>query len=323
MGPGCLVRPAGPGCLVRPAGPGCLVRPWAAARPRDVRAASHPCCVLLLGAPLVFRAPEGPAAREIATREPKGSEWSISKPARALRSLRRPPRRWRLCCWCVAWCVVSKPGQAPPPPINFARNSPAACSNIEFASLELQRFWGVSKNDHDKLRAKFGRRWCRCCLWAPQPGPPVPPAPPRQWRLCCWCVAWRVVSKPGQAPPPPINFARNSPAACSNIEFASLELQRFWGVSKNDHDKLRAKFGRRWCRCCLWAPRPGPPVPPAPPHQWCLAAVVPPVGIAGASSAAISGRSLACCYKRRQSEVFFEWISDSLLQMSSIRRLFR
>ena len=63
------------------------------------------------------------------------------------------------------------PGQVPPPPINFARNSPATCSNIEFASLELQRFWGVSKNDHDKLRAKFGRRWCRCCPWAPQPGP--------------------------------------------------------------------------------------------------------------------------------------------------------
>ena len=63
------------------------------------------------------------------------------------------------------------PGQAPSPPINFARNSPATCSNIEFASLELQRFWGVSKNDHDKLRAKFGRRWCRCCPWAPPPGP--------------------------------------------------------------------------------------------------------------------------------------------------------
>ena len=31
-----------------------------------------------------------------------------------------------------------------------------AHSNIEFASLELQRFWGVSKTDRDKLRAKFG-----------------------------------------------------------------------------------------------------------------------------------------------------------------------
>ena len=70
--------------------------------------------------------------------------------------------------------------------------------------------------------------------------------------------ALRVDSLSGQAPPPPINFARNSPATCSNIEFASFELQRFWGVSKNDHDKSRAKFGRRWCRCCPWAPPPGP-----------------------------------------------------------------
>ena len=43
---------------------------------------------------MVFRAPSGPAAREIATRELR-SEWSISKPARALRTLRRPPHRRR------------------------------------------------------------------------------------------------------------------------------------------------------------------------------------------------------------------------------------
>ena len=49
--------------------------------------------MVLLVAPLVFRAPSGPAAREIATRELR-SEWSISKPARALRSLRRPPHQW-------------------------------------------------------------------------------------------------------------------------------------------------------------------------------------------------------------------------------------
>ncbi len=29
-------------------------------------------------------------------------------------------------------------------------------SNIEFASLELQRFWGISKNDRHKLRAELG-----------------------------------------------------------------------------------------------------------------------------------------------------------------------
>ena len=51
--------------------------------------------MVLLVAPLVFRAPSGPAAREIATRELR-SEWSISKPARALRSLRRPPYQWDL-----------------------------------------------------------------------------------------------------------------------------------------------------------------------------------------------------------------------------------
>ena len=46
--------------------------------------------------------------------------------------------------------------------IDFARNSSMTHSNFEFASLELQRFWCVSKNDRDKLRAKFGWRWCRC-----------------------------------------------------------------------------------------------------------------------------------------------------------------
>ena len=45
---------------------------------------------------------------------------------------------------------------------NSARNSSMTHSNFEFASLELQRFWGISKNDRDKLRAKFGWRWCGC-----------------------------------------------------------------------------------------------------------------------------------------------------------------
>ena len=83
-----------------------------------------------------------------------------------------------------AWCADGSFGasfQCPARPrrrlIDFARNSPATCSNIEFASLELQRFWGVSKNDHDKLRAKFGWRWCCCCPWAPQPGRAAPPVP--------------------------------------------------------------------------------------------------------------------------------------------------
>ena len=83
-----------------------------------------------------------------------------------------------------AWCADGSFGasfQCPARPrrrlIDFARNSSLPHSNIEFALLELQRFWGVSKNDHDKLRAKFVWRWCCCCPWAPQPGPAAPPAP--------------------------------------------------------------------------------------------------------------------------------------------------
>ena len=69
--------------------------------------------LVLLVAPRVFRAPSGPAAREIATREPEGSEWSISKPARALRTLRHPPHQWCLVAVCAGgW----RPAREPSPP---------------------------------------------------------------------------------------------------------------------------------------------------------------------------------------------------------------
>ena len=67
---------------------------------------------------------------------------------------------------------------------------------------------------------------------APQLGPPAPPGP----STLVATVSWHVVRRPP-------NFARNSALPHSNIEFASLELQRFWDISKNDHDKLRAKCG--------------------------------------------------------------------------------
>ena len=41
---------------------------------------------------------------------------------------------------------------------NVARNSPAAASNLEFASLELQRFERRLKTDRGKLCATFIRR---------------------------------------------------------------------------------------------------------------------------------------------------------------------
>ena len=51
------------------------------------------------------------------------------------------------------------------------------------------------------------------------------------------------------------NFARNSLAATSNLEFTSLQLQRLWTVSKIDRGKLRAIFVWLWLWPCR-GPRP-------------------------------------------------------------------
>ena len=56
------------------------------------------------------------------------------------------------------------------------------------------------------------------------------------------------------------NLARNSPATPSNIEFASLELQRFPAVSKNYRLKLCAKFV--WARPAIARRRRGQALPP-------------------------------------------------------------
>ena len=56
-----------------------------------------------------------------------------------------------LCPWVAARFLVGAWGMLS----NFARNSPLSRSNIELASLELQRFWRILKSDRDKLRAKF------------------------------------------------------------------------------------------------------------------------------------------------------------------------
>ena len=71
------------------------------------------------------------------------------------------------------------------------------------------------------------------------PDPPAPSTPVARGVLIGACV----VSKPGQALPLS-NSARNSPASASNIEFMSLELQRFWAITKSDRGKLCAK--------CVW-----------------------------------------------------------------------
>ena len=99
--------PSGPSGALHNSGAWWLIGGWARrleARPGLAAARQHPGLVLrsggaaacLLVVTLVLRAPSGPAAREIAARELR-SEWSISKPALALRTLRRPPHRRRRC----------------------------------------------------------------------------------------------------------------------------------------------------------------------------------------------------------------------------------
>ena len=224
-----------------------MTRPWPGNR-------SRPRFVV---APLVFLVPSGPAAvcagGRRPAREPSALRASLgASPRSPARPRHRPPAPRQIppapsapvgpgvLGW--GWRVALKPGQAPPPPTGTAVDPSGALHT--------------------------GGVWCADV---------------------CLCF----VSKPGQAPPPPTgtavdpsgalhtggawcadvwlarcpearlwlsisNFARNSSMAHSNFEFIALELQRFWGVSKNDHDKLRAKCGWRWCRRRPWVPQPGP-----------------------------------------------------------------
>ena len=143
------------------------VAPWAAARPRAAHAA---CCCLWRRWCSGRRRARPPARSPHTSFARSGRSRSPPVPSGPSGALHTGGAGSLMC----ALRVDSLSGQAPLPPIDFARNSPAACSNIEFASLELQCFWGVSKNEHDKLRAKFGRRWCRCCPWIPQFGLAAP-----------------------------------------------------------------------------------------------------------------------------------------------------
>ena len=130
--------------------------------------------LVFLVAPRVFRAPEAPAARE--ARRPHFVRRRASKPARALRALRRPPHLWG---WGADRRVVSKPGQAPPPP--------ARLGNL--ASL------GAASRSPARPRRRPP---------APRQIPPAPSTPVVPGR--CFLVRC-VVSMPGQAPPPPTGTA--------------------------------------------------------------------------------------------------------------------
>ena len=160
--------------------------------------------MVLLVVPLVFRVPSGPAAREIATREPT---------ARSGRS-RSPP-------------VPSVP--------SGALRTGGACVAVTSPARPCRR------------------------PRAPQPGPPCPPAPSTPAALVSLCVAGCVVSKPGQALPPPTGPAawHRNPLVLSapSIPAALVSLCVAGRVVSKRARALRALWHpphrRRLCRC-VW-----------------------------------------------------------------------
>ena len=192
-------------------GPGCLVCPWAAGYLADG---------LACGAAGVPGAVGPGRPRDRHTRA-YGSEWSISKPALALRALRHPPHRRRL-CRCV-WLGASSRSPARPRPAHGHRSlalralhtggacvavtSPARPYRMGTAAWVsgLSTQWCPVADADWRVVSKPGQASPR--PWAPQPGPPCPPAPSIPAVLVSLCVAGRVVSKLGQAPSPPMGTA--------------------------------------------------------------------------------------------------------------------
>ena len=108
--------------------------------------------------------------------------------------------------------VVSKPGQAPPPPTGTAAWPRGGLPSVG-----------------------------ACCLCPTCPGSAATHRHRDQ-------APHPAITHTIPAPTP--NFACNSPTTVSNLESTTLELQRFLGISKSDRIKLRATFvgveRRRW-----------------------------------------------------------------------------
>ncbi len=127
---------------------------WAAARPLGraaVRALLGRAAVCTHG---VFRAPEAPAARE--TRQPRFARCRVSKPARALRSLRRPPHQWLLVA--DAWFGASsrspaRPRHRPPAP------QPAPVGQLGRLSETVVAFAGAGRASTETTIAFVGAKW--------------------------------------------------------------------------------------------------------------------------------------------------------------------
>ncbi len=202
-----------------------------------------------------------------------GSEWSISKPARALRTLRRPPapstpvgsRRPLIGRYLV--CSADVPG-ASGPGRPLAVGAACCCLWHRWCSGRL-RARPPARSPHASLRLGVVDLEARPC----PPDPPAPSTPVGSRRppigryLVCMYLA-RPCRRP-QAPRPgllttlpqqtvrktqtppvvtvvvswfPNNVACNSPTTLSNFEFTSLKFQRFQTLLKRQPIELHAKF---------------------------------------------------------------------------------
>ena len=117
---------------------------------------------VLLVAPRVFRALSGPAARE--TRRLRFARRRVSKPARALRTLRRLPHRWG---WVADWRVVLEPGRAPSSP-HRCRVHTSLAALLAFSVQRVARLKPLSP------------LWPGLCAW-------VKPPLPLLARNVCFC----------------------------------------------------------------------------------------------------------------------------------------
>ena len=114
--------------------------------------ASRPRRELLLVAPTDLRPPRGLPARS-----PSAPRASLGTSARSPARPRMP--RGGLQSVGVSVCCPARPRRHPRAPqltlTNFARNSPVTLSNLECASLELQRSQRLLKLPSNELRASF------------------------------------------------------------------------------------------------------------------------------------------------------------------------
>ena len=219
--------------------------------------------------PLMFRAPEGPAARE--ARRPHFVRRRASKPARALRSLRRPPHQWgRVAVWwfgASARCPV-RPRHRPraPQPGSVGQVGRLSETAVAFARLYL---CGI-----ETVIAFAGEEWAFLVRFSVAEVSSVS-------TLAVWGRAVvMVVSRWSASAVAEVLLVSTSPCCCV-LRTKKFTLHRFWmqcGATKRFVRASSAAPRSRPFRCrrstgacgrSAGAPRlsrPSPPVPPTSGH---------------------------------------------------------